>query len=210
VAVAIGVLPRKELALDAGLACGRGVLVDQHLRSDDEDIFAAGDLAEVAEASTGKRTLEVLWDSAVAKGRVAGRNMAAGNADVYRKDTPLNVTRLGGWKISIMGRVGGGGDPDVGAVSRGDSETWRRRGEDVTVESDHGGTRLRLALSEQTIEGAVVMGDQSVSFPLQQMVSGHADLSRIMPALRAPAAPLIDLVYDFWSDWRTQLAQAQS
>ena len=70
VAVAIGVRPRIELAQAAGLACARGILVDDYLRSSDEDIYAAGDVAEAASHVTGRRTMEVLWNSAVHKGRI--------------------------------------------------------------------------------------------------------------------------------------------
>ena len=78
VAVAIGVRPRTELARDAGLVCDRGVLVDEYLRTSEADIFAAGDVAETIDPVTGRRTIEVLWHSAVHKGRVAGLNMASG------------------------------------------------------------------------------------------------------------------------------------
>ncbi|MEO1657733.1 MAG: FAD-dependent oxidoreductase [Pseudomonadota bacterium] len=44
--VGIGVLPNKELAAEAGLACRRGVLVDGEFRTSDPAVFAVGDLAE--------------------------------------------------------------------------------------------------------------------------------------------------------------------
>ena len=53
VAVAIGVRPRIELARAAGLACERGVLVDEYLRTSEEDIFASGDVAETPNPVTG-------------------------------------------------------------------------------------------------------------------------------------------------------------
>ena len=161
--LAIGVTPRKELAEAAGLECGRGVMVDEHLRSSDPDIFAAGDLAETWDPVAGRHTMEVLWSSAVEKGRVAGVNMAtpagerarepgvesAGGSGpvgpdhallghVYRKAVPLNVTRLAGYRVTIMGRVGSGEDADLKGVVRGDSESWRRMGEATTVSSDSG------------------------------------------------------------------------
>ena len=43
--VGIGILPNVELALEAGLACGNGVVVDGHGRTSHPDIHAAGDLA---------------------------------------------------------------------------------------------------------------------------------------------------------------------
>lgn len=47
-----GVGPRTELALAAGLACARGVLVDEGLRSwGDPHVFAIGDCAQIADPS---------------------------------------------------------------------------------------------------------------------------------------------------------------
>jgi rubredoxin-NAD+ reductase/nitric oxide reductase FlRd-NAD(+) reductase len=47
VIVSTGFAPRIELAKDAGLAVGRGILVNEYLRSDDPGIYALGDVAEV-------------------------------------------------------------------------------------------------------------------------------------------------------------------
>ncbi len=44
---AIGLRPNIALAEQAGLACGRGIKVDGHLRASAEDVFAIGDCAEV-------------------------------------------------------------------------------------------------------------------------------------------------------------------
>lgn len=206
VAVAIGVLPRKDLAQEAGLDCERGILVDRYLRSSDEDIFAAGDVAEVRDALTGRRELEVLWSSAVAKGRVAGLNMATEPTHAYDRGTALNVTRLAGYKITIMGAIGGGEDPDLDGLSRGDSESWRGLGDATVVESRDGGTHLRLALVDGTITGAVVIGDQTISFPLQDLIEARVDVSAIVPRLRAPDAPVAAIIDGAWRDRRTDRA----
>ncbi len=209
VAVAIGVLPQKQLAEAAGLECGRGVLVDEYLRSSEPDIFAAGDVAEMLEPVSGKRTIEVLWSSAVAKGRVAGHNMASDEGHPYQKGAPLNVTRLGGFRTTIIGRVGTGHDSDLEGIARGDSETWRRLGEGSTTEWNGNDTHVRLALAggdgeSVTIIGAVVMGDQAVSFPLHDLIVECADVSAIAERLAEPRAVLPDLIDDFWRKWQAQ------
>lgn len=206
VAVAIGVLPQKELAEAAGLACGRGVLVDEHLRTSDTDIFAAGDIAEVSDPVTGRGTVEVLWNSAVVKGRIAGHNMAVEPPAPYLPAAPLNVTRLAGSKITIMGTVGSGADSDVKGIVRGDSETWRQLGESTVVESQVGDAHIRLALGDRTVVGAAVMGEQALSFPLQEIVAARVDAPELVAALRAPGAPVAELIDDFWRDWRESRA----
>ena len=201
VAVAIGVLPQKDLAEAAGLDCARGVLVDPYLRSSDPDIFAAGDVAEVQDPGTDRRTIEVLWNSASAKGRVAGLNMATEPTRAYRGGAPLNVTRLAGFRITIMGTVGSGKDSDLKGIARGDSEVWRRLDTPTVVEKQEGDAHLRLALGSNVVVGAVVMGGQALSFPLQEIIGQHADISAIIGDLQAPGASVGDLINAFWRDW---------
>ena len=59
VLVGIGVIPNVELALDAGLAVGNGVTVDETLRTSDGNIYAIGDCAEHPNAfAAGRVRLE--------------------------------------------------------------------------------------------------------------------------------------------------------
>jgi 3-phenylpropionate/trans-cinnamate dioxygenase ferredoxin reductase component len=46
VLVGIGVVPNIELARDAGLSVGNGIVVDEHLQTHDESIYAIGDCAD--------------------------------------------------------------------------------------------------------------------------------------------------------------------
>jgi NAD(P)H-nitrite reductase large subunit len=207
VGLAIGVSPRKDLAEAAGLACDRGVIVDEHLRSSDPDIFIGGDLAETRDPETGRGTLEVLWSSAVEKGRVAGLNMAAtpdgGPCPYsYRKAVPLNVTRLAGYRVVIMGRVGSGEDPDVRGIVRGDSETWRRMGAAATVLSASPHSHIRLVLEGGTIIGAVVLGEQDASFPLQGLIAYRAPLGPLLHRLLEPGAHLTPILEEAWLAYR--------
>jgi 3-phenylpropionate/trans-cinnamate dioxygenase ferredoxin reductase component len=45
VLVGVGVLPNLEIARDAGIACGNGILVDDHMRTSHPDVYAIGDIA---------------------------------------------------------------------------------------------------------------------------------------------------------------------
>jgi len=42
--IGIGVIPNMELAADAGLACGNGIIVNEFCQTSDPDIYAAGDV----------------------------------------------------------------------------------------------------------------------------------------------------------------------
>src|SRR3954451_18189270 len=64
VVVGIGVQPRSRIAAHAGIATGDGILVDEHLRTDAPDVFAAGDVASVQHPFYGERIRVEHWDSA--------------------------------------------------------------------------------------------------------------------------------------------------
>ncbi|MGC8780420.1 MAG: NAD(P)/FAD-dependent oxidoreductase, partial [Anaerolineae bacterium] len=196
VAVAIGVQPRAGLARAAGLRVERGVLVDETLRTSAADIYAAGDVAQVYDPRTGRASLDTLWNIARGQGAVAGRNMAGGN-ERYVKPMPINVTRLAGITTTIIGRVGHGPDADVVGIARGDSETWRQLGEALVAEDASEVNRLRLLIGAKTLVGAVVMGDQRPSRPLQRLIGEEADITPIRARLLAPHAPLAAILAEF-------------
>ena len=116
------------------------------------DIYAAGDVAQVFDPRLGRAIVDSLWDPARAQGRAAGMNMA-GQAEHYIKGVPFNVTRLAGITTTIIGGVGGGGrDPDVIGIVRGDSEGWRYQAEGLVVQASDAVNRLRLLMGEQHVD----------------------------------------------------------
>lgn len=199
-AVAIGVRPRLELALAAGLAIDRGILVDEYLRTSAPDVFAAGDVAQVRDPLTGKAQMDVLWSVALEQGRAAGLNMA-GAQTPYVKSVPMNVTQLAGLVTTIIGAVGGGRDEDLVTISRGDSETWRARLDAwVFAESDQT-DRVRLLVGERTLVGALIMGDQMLSRPLYQLIAAQADITPIKPQLLSGSHAALDQLLKFHQHW---------
>ncbi len=198
VAYAVGILPRTELAQAAGLRCERGILVDEHLRTSAADVFAAGDVAQVYDPSVGRYVIDSLWAPAREQGWTAGANMA-GDALVYRKAAPFNVTRLAGLTTTIIGAVGSGGRDEELAIVRGDSETWRELPDAIVAQTGFEINRLRLMVGEKHILGAVVMGDQALSPALQRMVSLQVDISPIRSRLLAANAPVAQVLADFWA-----------
>jgi NADPH-dependent 2,4-dienoyl-CoA reductase/sulfur reductase-like enzyme len=177
--VAIGVAPRTELARSIDLPTGRGILVSERFETELPDIFAAGDCAEVLDPVTGKRSVDALWSVANEQGRAAGDNLA-GHPTTYQRPASFNVTRIGGITTTVIGAVGTGGrDDDLVSLSRGDTFLWREQLDGFTTISTEGANRLRLVVGPDRIAGAVVMGDQSLSYRLQHLVRGRVDISAV-------------------------------
>ncbi|OQY90643.1 MAG: hypothetical protein B6D38_02630 [Anaerolineae bacterium UTCFX1] len=201
VAYAIGIRPRLELAIQAGLAVDRGILVNEFMQTNDPHIFAAGDVAQVYDPAVGRSILDSLWGPARQQGYAAGLNMA-GKTTAYIKAPPFNVTRLAGLTTTIIGAVGGGHDKDLIGIARGDSETWRSLPDALVAQSGFDVNHLRLMVGEQRLLGAVVMGDQTLSYPLQKIVSERIDISSIREKLLAADARIGDVVVEFWAGLR--------
>jgi nitrite reductase (NADH) large subunit len=197
VAYAIGIRPRVELAKQAGLAIDRGILVNEYLQTNDIDIFAAGDVAQAYDPLTGRSVLDSLWGPARQQGHIAGVNMA-GRKTAYLKSPPFNVTRLAGLTTTIIGTVGRGRDDDLVGIARGDSETWRQLPDSMTAQTGFEVNRLRVLVGEKTLLGAIVMGDQKLSLPLEKIISGNVDISPIRERLLEPNAKVGDVIADFW------------
>ncbi len=83
--LAVGVRPNVALGKAAGLKIGErgGILVDEHMRSSDDSIFAVGDCVEMKNLVTGKQVYAPYGDVANLQGRVAGRNTADGEKAVF-------------------------------------------------------------------------------------------------------------------------------
>jgi 3-phenylpropionate/trans-cinnamate dioxygenase ferredoxin reductase component len=75
VVVGIGAVPRTELAGQAGLDAGNGVLTDEYLETSRPGIFAAGDVANSVHPLFGERVRVEHWANARHQGPAAARNM---------------------------------------------------------------------------------------------------------------------------------------
>lgn len=189
-AVAIGVQPRTEIAQAAGLETGRGIWTDDTFQTSDPDIFAAGDAAEVLDPATGKRALDSLWSVAIEQGRAAGDNLG-GVRRPYRRPAPFNVTKIGGVTTTLIGAVGSGDrEGDLVTISRGDSNAWREQLDSFAVVADVGVDHVRLVLGEDRIVGAIVMGDQALSRPLQRLIRERVDIRGVRDRLIGRPAEL--------------------
>jgi NAD(P)H-nitrite reductase large subunit len=208
VAFAIGIKPRVDLAVQVGLKTQRGVLVDANLHTSQADIFAAGDVAQIFDPLSGEYLLDSLWRPAIEQGWIAGLNMAGGNY-AYEKKYPFNVTRLGGLITTIIGRVGKAviegnkqnGDSDVKGIMRGDSEVWRQHSLGIIAQTYQETNRIRLYITTTHITGAVVMGDQTLSRPLQVLIREQVDISSIRETMLLPHCSLVDTLKGFWEEY---------
>lgn len=139
-----GVRMNTDLAAIAGLSVGRGVMVDDHMRSSYPDIYAAGDVAEAKGFITGRSETLTLWPIAAEQGRVAGSNMAGGDV-AYPGGLQINAVDFFGMPVVSVGEAREPKDPS---------------GLEMTVESDPLFKNYRkLVIRNGRVIGAILVGD---------------------------------------------------
>lgn len=84
VIVGVGISPDVALAESAGLTIDDGILVDEHLRSSDPDIFAAGDVANAFNPRLGRHIRVEHWANALNMPAVAAAGMLGEDASYDR------------------------------------------------------------------------------------------------------------------------------
>jgi NADPH-dependent 2,4-dienoyl-CoA reductase/sulfur reductase-like enzyme len=196
VAFAIGVKPRRDLLETPGLKTQRGVLVNQYMQTSIKDIYAAGDTAEIYDQQTQSWVIDCLWPIARQQGAIAGKNMA-GKKTPYLRRSPINVTRLSGLTTTIIGQVGSGDEDDEYSIVRGESESWQLMPDAVICQNDFEVNRLRLMVGREYLLGAVLMGDQSLSSILEELVVNQIPIGEIRDQLIEPGADLAGILVHF-------------
>lgn len=95
VLLSVGVQPTLQIAKDAGLAIGPagGLEVDSEMRTSDESIYAAGDMAEVRHTVLGKTVRMPLAGPANRQGRLAAEN-ALGAHRSYKGVSGTSVVKV--------------------------------------------------------------------------------------------------------------------
>lgn len=136
--LSMGIKPRIDLALSAGLKTARGVVVDQCLRSSDPAIYALGDAAEFDGVVWGIVPV-ALEEAACAAAAILGRELPR-----YRQSTPQNILKVGGIDLFSIGGA-------TGAAQDGKNPVKERI-------SDGKGSYACLTLRDGILEGAILIG----------------------------------------------------
>ena len=117
---ATGVAPNTQFLQGSGVNIDQGILVNERLESSGENLFAAGDVAQGRDSSTGDYTIQAIQPTAVDHGRVAASNMTSGHAQLDRGSLNMNVldtmglvsTSFGAWEGLGGGESAELNDPD--------------------------------------------------------------------------------------------------
>lgn len=104
--VQTGVRNDLDVAINSGLKTERGIIVDETLKTSDENVYAAGDCMQLGQATIG------LWTASMEMGQIAGSNMTGDNK-TYQTPKPFSSLLLGDIKLFSAGFNKGEGIEEV-------------------------------------------------------------------------------------------------
>ncbi len=102
VIIAIGVRPNVAVVAGTPIAVNRGILVDAAMRTNIENVFAAGDVAEADDLLHGEKRVIPILPNAYRQGKIAGLSMAGGEA-AYLGGLVMNAVEVGGIPVISAG-----------------------------------------------------------------------------------------------------------
>ncbi|MBI1383287.1 MAG: NAD(P)/FAD-dependent oxidoreductase [Rhizobiales bacterium] len=140
VVCATGVRPNTAFLDGSGIATGTGVIVDDHLATNVPGVYAAGDVAEGFDFSTGAHQIHAIQPTAADHGRVAALNMT-GRPTRYRGSLSMNVLNTLGLISSSFGQWDGVAGGETAVLS--DPERFRY---------------IRLSFEGDVLVGALALG----------------------------------------------------
>jgi NAD(P)H-nitrite reductase large subunit len=101
IGVGLGVKMNVDFLKDTPITVRGGILTNEYLETNVQDVFAAGDVAEFFDVSIGLHNQMGTWNNSVSHGRISGANML-GERKFYN-DVPMYSTGLFDSRIRVMG-----------------------------------------------------------------------------------------------------------
>lgn len=165
VILAIGVRPNSALAKKAGLALGErgGIITDEHMRTSDPSIYAAGDAVEVKDFVSGEKTIIPLASPANKQGRLAADNIA-GFEETYKGSQGTSIARIFSLSAASTGhnekqlcRKGlvRGRDYEMVTISQPSHAGYYPGGKPMMI-------KVLFSLEDEKILGAQIVGEDGV------------------------------------------------
>lgn len=160
VVMAVGIRPNSALAKQAGIAVNRGIVVDAGMRSNDPDIYALGECAEVNGQVYG--LVAPLYEMA----RVTASQLAGNEAAAFvHMDTPT--------KLKVTG---------IELFSLGDFAEGEDR-QEIVLRDAAAGVYKRLVLKDDRIIGTVLYGETADGAWFNDLKKKQTDISEMRDTL---------------------------
>jgi ferredoxin-nitrate reductase len=153
---AIGTQPNIEIAKEAGVACNRGVIVNDYLQTNDPSIFAFGEIAE------HEKLLYGITAAAEEQANIAARFINGDETTFYSGSLSMNILKVSGLNLCSIGMVDVPDDPDY---------------EEVVYIDKTNRFYKKCIVYQDRLVGAILMGDKSEFNEFKDLIKNKIELS---------------------------------
>ena len=170
VGIAIGVESKIDFLEGSGIETGRGIIVDDHLRTNQPDVFAAGDVAQAYNVVTGTQEVVTSWLNTQRQGDTAGINMTGGDKALGGV-VNFNVIVIYGLPVACIG---------MNLPPEGEGY------EQLTGDYPKGKEYRKLVLRDGVLVGCILVGKINEATAMEQLIKMEADVSAFKKRLFEP------------------------
>lgn len=159
---ATGVKPNIEFLEGSGIEMKWGILVDEKLRTNFPDIYAAGDVAETIDRMTGEQYVHAIFPNAIEQAGIVAQNLL-GQDLTYQGAENMNSLKHLGVPVMVVGVLEG-------------EELRAKRGD----------TLRKLYLKEDRIVGFSLAGDLTAAGIYRALMNKQVDVTPFKDSLLRP------------------------
>lgn len=167
-AIAVGLKRNVDIFKESGLDFKNGILASEFLKSNKDDVFVAGDIAEYFDISEQKHVLSGSWTGAFMQGKIAGENMT-GKENIF-KLLPTYTCSIFDDQFTFLGHARGA-DEKFEKISRNDLKN---------------GKYAIFYLKDSIIKGVAFMNSNEDRAVLTNLINKKIDVSKFKNDLRDP------------------------
>lgn len=157
VIMAVGTIPNIELAKDCGLAYKRGVVVNDYMRTSDENIFAIGEIAEF------KGSLYGITAAAEEQAAVVAKYLSGDIAGYYNGSLLMNILKMHGTELCSLG---------ITEIPVNNTEY-----EEVVFIDKAKRYYKKCIIHNDKLVGAILIGDKSEFLEFKDLIQNKTELS---------------------------------
>ena len=156
-----GIRSNIELSLKAGIKANRGVIVDDHLRTSADDVYAIGDVAEF------EGTVYGIIPAAIEQAKIATANIMGEENNIYTGTFPSNTLKVVDIDLT-----------SIGVVNPEDSKY-----EEIKETDQKKGVYKKLVLDKGKIVGAIIVGDKKRVLLIKRLIAQETDITKHKKAI---------------------------
>jgi len=170
VVVGKGVQPNIKIIQDSGIKFEEGILVDEHMRTNIPNIYAAGDVAQTYDPILEKTVVNALWPNAVEQGLAAAAGILGENKK-YAGSSGMNSVEFFGLPVISFG------------IARPDKDQGF---EELAFRDDKKDIYKKVVLKNNIVKGAIFVKQIENIGILLKLAKLKVDVSEIRDKLLRP------------------------